>query len=77
MSSKEGTYHVRPTGYTLPDLLNKVKGFLIDDCLLGIFEYLPQIVIHIMAVCILEMLPGLEIDRMPKIFPAFQDGNDY
>lgn len=68
---------IRPPGDIRPNFLNKIKGFLINDGFLGILKYLPKISIHIMTMCILEMLPGLEIHGMTEIFPALKDRYDH
>ena len=45
-----------------PDALHIVKGFLVDDGLMGILENRPLTFVNIVAFLVLEVLAGLEID---------------
>ena len=55
-----------------PDALHIVKGFLIDDGLMGILENRPLAFVNIVAFLILEVLAGLEIDGVAQVFPLFR-----
>ena len=55
---------VRVASGVSPDTLHIVKGLLVDDGLMGILENRPFAFIHIVAFLVLEVLAGLEIDRM-------------
>ena len=55
---------VRVTPDICPDTLHIVKGFLVDDGLMGILENRPLAFVNIMAFLVLEVLAGLEVDRM-------------
>lgn len=50
------------------DLLDQIEGELVDDRLLRVLEDHPVILRNIMALLILEVLRGLEVDRMAQIF---------
>ena len=56
-----------------PDALHIVKGFLVDDGLMGILENCPLAFVNIVAFLVLEVLAGLEIDGVAQVFPLFQD----
>lgn len=56
-----------------PDTLHIIKGFLAYDGLMGILENRPFAFIDIVALLILEMLAGLEVDGVTEIFPFFED----
>ena len=56
-----------------PDALHIVKGFLVDDGLMGILENRPLAFVNIVAFLVLEVLAGLKIDGVAQIFPLFQD----
>ena len=64
---------IRISADILPNPLDIIKGFLINDCFLRILKYCPVIFGHIMAFFVLKMLSGLKINRVAKIFPLFQD----
>ena len=55
------------------DTLHIIKRLLIYDRLLRILEYDPVILTDIMALFVLEVLGGLEIDRVTEILPLFQN----
>ena len=55
------------------DFLHKVKGWLVDDWLMGLFKNRPFVLRHIMAFLVLKMLACFEIDRMPQILTVFKD----
>ena len=55
------------------DFLHKVKSWLVDDWLMGIFKNRPFVLRHIMAFLVLKMLACFEIDRMPQILTLFKD----
>ena len=55
---------VRVASGVSPDTLHIVKGFLVDDGLVGVLKNRPLAFIHIVAFLVLEMLAGFEIDRM-------------
>ena len=55
---------VRVASGVSPDTLHIVKGFLVDDGLMGILENRPLAFVNIVAFLVLEVLAGLEIDRM-------------
>ena len=54
------------------DFLHNVKGWLVDDWLMGIFKNRPFVLRHIMAFLVLEVLSGLEIDGVSQIFTLFK-----
>ena len=54
-----------------PDALHIVKGFLVDDGLMGILENRPLAFVNIVAFLVLEVLAGLEIDSNGPGIPAF------
>ena len=64
---------VRVTPDICPDTLHIVKGFLVDDGLMGILENRPLAFVNIVAFLVLEVLAGLEIDGVAQVFPLFQD----
>ena len=64
---------VRVASGVSPDTLHIVKGFLVDDGLMGILENCPFAFVNIVAFLVLEVLAGLEIDGVAKVFPLFQD----
>ena len=66
---------VRVASGVAPDTLHIVKGFLVDNGLMGIFKNRPLALIDIVAFLVLEVLAGFEIDGMPQILPLFQDFN--
>ena len=66
---------VRPSGHIRPEFLDQIEGLLIDDRLLRILKHDPEIFINIVAVGILEMLFGFEIDSMTEVFAPGQDPN--
>ena len=47
-----------------PDSLHVVKGFLVDNRLMGVLKNRPFAFVHIMAFLVLKVLAGLEVDRM-------------
>ena len=51
-----------------PDPLDVIKGLLIDDRFLRVLEYLPLGLVNVMALFILEVLSGLEVDRVSQVF---------
>src|SRR5699024_3068653 len=55
---------VRVASGVSPDTLHIVKGFLVDNGLMGILENRPLAFVNIVAFLVLEVLAGLEIDRM-------------
>src|SRR5699024_10799728 len=55
---------VRVASGVSPDTLHIVKGFLVDDGLMGILENRPFAFVNIMAFLVLKVLAGLKIDRM-------------
>ena len=55
---------VRVASGVSPDTLHIVKGFLVDDGLMGVLKNRPLAFIHIVAFLVLEVLAGFEIDRM-------------
>ena len=55
---------VRVTPDICPDTLHIVKGFLVNDGLMGILENRPLAFVNIVAFLVLEVLSGLEIDCM-------------
>ncbi len=55
------------------DFLHKVKGWLVDDWLMGIFKNRPFVLRHIMAFLVLKMLACFEIDRVSQIFTVFKN----
>ena len=55
------------------DFLHKVKGWLVDDWLMGIFKNRQFVLRHIMAFLVLKMLACFEIDRMPQILTLLKD----
>ena len=55
-----------------PDALHIVKGFLVDDGLMGILENRPLTFVNIVAFLVLEVLAGLEIDGVAQVFPLFR-----
>ena len=67
------TPSVRIAADIASDLLNQIKGCLIDDRLLCILKDYPVILRHIMTLLVLEMLGRLEIDGMPKILLLSQN----
>ena len=64
---------IRVSTDILPDPLDIIKGFLINDRFLRVLKYCPVIFGYIMALFVLKMLSGLEINSVTKIFPLFQD----
>ena len=64
---------VRVTPNICPDTLHMVKGFLVNDGLMGILENRPLAFVNIVAFLVLEVLAGLEIDGVAQVFPLFQD----
>ena len=56
-----------------PDTLHIVKGFLVDDGLMGILENRPLAFVNIVTFLVLEVLASLEIDGVAQVFPLFQD----
>src|SRR5699024_1897795 len=56
-----------------PDALHIVKGFLVDDGLMGILENRPLAFVNIMAFLVLEVFAGLEIDGVAQVLPLLQD----
>ena len=64
---------VRVTPDICPDTLHIVKGFLVNDGLMGILENRPFAFVNIVALLVLEVLAGLEIDGVAQVFPLFQD----
>ena len=59
-----------------PDALHIVKGFLVDDGLMGVFKNRPLAFVNIVAFLVLEVLAGLEIDGVAQVFPLLQDVHD-
>ena len=55
------------------DSLHIVKSFLIYDCFLSVLKHRPVILRYIMAFLILEMLSGLEVHCVTKIFSFLQN----
>ena len=55
---------VRVASGVSPDTLHIVKGFLVDNGLMGVLKNRPLTFIYIVAFLVLEVLAGLEIDRM-------------
>ena len=55
-----------------PDTLHIVKGFLVDDGLMGVLENRPLAFVNIVAFLVLEVLAGLEIDGVAQVFPLCQ-----
>ena len=55
---------VRVTPDICPDTLHIVKGFLVDNGLMGVLKNRPLAFIHLVAFLVLEVLAGFEIDRM-------------
>ena len=68
------TPSVRISADGTADLLDQIKSLLIDDRLLCVFEDHPVVLRNIMALLVLEMLNGLEIDRMAQILRLSEDG---
>ena len=66
---------VRPSGHITSDLLDQIERLLIDDRFLCILKDHPEIIVHIMAVRILEVLSGFEVHGMAKILAAFQNAD--
>ena len=62
---------VRVTPDICPDTLHIVKGFLVDDGLMGVLENRPLIFVNIVAFLVLEVPAGLEIDGVASGIPAF------
>ena len=54
-----------------PDTLHIVKGFLVDDGLMGVLENRPLVFVNIVAFLVLEVPAGLEIDGVASGIPAF------
>ena len=55
---------VRVASGISPDALYVVKGFLVNNSLMGILKNRPLVFIDIVTFLVLEMLAGLEIDGM-------------
>ncbi len=55
------------------DTLYAVKSFLVDDGLMGILKNRPLALVNIVALFILKVLAGLEVDGMPQVFPPFEN----
>ena len=70
------TPSVRVSADSTADLLDQIECFLIDDRLLRVLEDHPVVLRNIMALFILEMFRGLEIDRMAQVFWFPENGYD-
>ena len=55
---------VRVAFHICPDALHVVKGFLVDDGLMGVFKNRPLALWNIVAFLVLKVLAGLKIDGM-------------
>ena len=55
-----------------PDALHIVKGFLVDDGLMGILENRPLAFVNIVAFLVLEVLAGLELMVWPRYSRFFR-----
>ena len=64
---------VRVTPDICPDTLHIVKGFLVDNGLMGVLKNRPLAFVNIVAFLVLEVLAGLEIDGVAQVFPLFQN----
>lgn len=64
---------VRVASGVSPDTLHIVKGFLVDNGLMGVLENRPLAFVNIVAFLVLEVLAGLEIDCMAQVFSLFQN----
>lgn len=64
---------VGPSGHIASDLLDQSERFLIDDGVLCVLKDHPEIIVHIVAVRVLEVLSGLEVHGMAEILTAFQN----
>ena len=58
------------------DFLHKVKGLLVNDSFMGIFENRPFVLRDIMAFLVLEVLSSLEVDGVSQIFTFFKNVAD-
>ena len=58
------------------DFLHKVKGLLVNDSFMGIFENRPFVLRDIMAFLVLEVLSSLEVDGVSQIFTLFKNVAD-
>ena len=59
------------------DFLHKVKGLLVNDSFMGIFENRPFVLRDIMAFLVLEVLSSLEVDgQVSQIFTLFKNVAD-
>ena len=70
-----GAPSIRPSGHVASDLLDQIERLLIDDGVLCILKDHPEIVVHIVAVRVLEVLSGLEVHGMSEILAAFQNAD--
>ena len=61
---------VRVTPDICPDTLHIVKGFLVDDGLMGILKNRPLAFVNIVAFLVLEVLAGLEIDSVCLLYTS-------
>lgn len=64
---------VRSSGHIASDPLNQIECLLIDDSVQCILKDHLEIVVHIVAVRVLEVLSGLEVHGLTKILAAFQN----
>ena len=63
---------VRVTPDIRPDTLHIVKGFLVDDGLMGILENRPLAFVNIVAFLVLEVLSGLKLMVWPRYSRFFR-----
>ena len=63
---------VRVTPDICPDTLHIVKGFLVDDGLMGILKNRPLAFVYIVAFLVLEVFAGLEIDGVARYSRFFR-----
>ena len=66
---------VRIAAYISPDFLHKVEGLLVDDSFVGVLKNRPFVLRNIVAFLVLEVLAGLEIDSMTKVFTLLENFN--
>lgn len=63
---------VRVASGVSPDTLHIVKGFLVDNGLMGVLKNRPLTFIYIVAFLVLEVLAGLEMTVWPKYSRFFR-----